>query len=1047
MNGTVTIITVSIFAVISGIILISAIFSPVPRKIGFRNISRRIGNTILVVIGSLVGSALISGSLVLSDSLDKTFLNIVYEMMGEQDAEMTLKEKEFSGGIMTTVSEEEVDEIKEMLDIKEIDGVLPSITFTTSPQKLDKDGNPVINDYNVYVYAVNIDELNDFGVETPNLVDIEGNEILISDKLAKRLELSTGDTVGAQYGPVNFEFKVKKIYEQNGIIDLTRIIANQDYVSSQLGLPKGSSNTFTISAKGGVEPDNYDGKKFKETIEDAVDDFDSDTVDLTVLEWKEDALNGFGAKAMVIMFMGLSLFGVFAGILLIVNLYAMLAEERKQEMGILRAIALTRFQLTKTFIYEGFLYTIISSISGALAGLGIGYILVVGLDNVFQEMFSLTQDEGFFNMEFGFKVQSLVIAMCAGFLVTIVTTIISSYKVSKLNIVSAIRNLKEHVEEKISFKWIFKTALNAFVFIDSCLFLGTFFIVPEFFKRIREQGGDQNNFASMTQEKFDTTVGTFQGYILYLGIELILFFGLELVNNLVKTFFKKDIRRFTVSVAGILNILFTLSMVNFESFKTAFENESGGIGLFFISSVALVISFALVVAYNLKIISKVISWPLQKIGSLRSIVRMAFRYPAENTSRTGLTLVMYALIIFLIAFISIFKVTVNEQTRESIINSLGGYDVMIIPGKDMDGKQIKDMEDDMKSTGVVKDVSDISQTAITLPEYLYKDIPEAEYWGDPTEMPQHNDDDAFVTYYNGLPKDYIEKTNIPLSERADGYDTDEEVWNSVIEDKSKIVLGESYSATQGFGPHPKLEIGDKIKVADLFGNSEETKEVIGIIEVQESSTPGMGLYQHIITLKDYIPEDLGQDYIDSYSTRYLLVSFKSSNDRTEKVNKVKKAIIKYNIVILLNIDDLIRQSIGFIDSMIILLQGFLALSLIIGTSGLAIIITRAVHERQQQIGMLRSLGFKRWMILTSFYIESTFITVLGIIIGLSMGTLGAYITFTIAFKDTPDMRMIFPTGEIALTTLLVYVASMIFAALPSIKAAHLSPVEATNYQE
>ena len=67
--------------------------------------------------------------------------------------------------------------------------------------------------------------------------------------------------------------------------------------------------------------------------------------------------------------------------------------------------------------------------------------------------------------------------------------------------------------------------------------------------------------------------------------------------------------------------------------------------------------------------------------------------------------------------------------------------------------------------------------------------------------------------------------------------------------------------------------------------------------------------------------------------------------------------------------------------------GFLALGLIVGIAGLGVISTRAVVERWQQIGMLRALGYRRSLVQRSFLMESSLIAILGLIIGTLVGRL------------------------------------------------------------
>src|SRR3989475_10821135 len=75
------------------------------------------------------------------------------------------------------------------------------------------------------------------------------------------------------------------------------------------------------------------------------------------------------------LFLVMGAFGILAGILLIVNIFVMLAEERKPELGIARAVGFLRRDLLTAFALEGTFYAIVAAALGALAGLGLGYVM------------------------------------------------------------------------------------------------------------------------------------------------------------------------------------------------------------------------------------------------------------------------------------------------------------------------------------------------------------------------------------------------------------------------------------------------------------------------------------------------------------------------------------------------------------------------------------------------------------------------------------------------------------------------------------------------
>src|SRR5437879_13761592 len=75
-------------------------------------------------------------------------------------------------------------------------------------------------------------------------------------------------------------------------------------------------------------------------------------------------------------------FAILAGVLLIVNIFVKLAEERKPELGVARAVGFLRSDLLTTFALEGTFYAVVAAALGALAGLALGYVMVYFFDRL-----------------------------------------------------------------------------------------------------------------------------------------------------------------------------------------------------------------------------------------------------------------------------------------------------------------------------------------------------------------------------------------------------------------------------------------------------------------------------------------------------------------------------------------------------------------------------------------------------------------------------------------------------------------------------------------
>jgi putative ABC transport system permease protein len=116
--------------------------------------------------------------------------------------------------------------------------------------------------------------------------------------------------------------------------------------------------------------------------------------------------------------------------------------------------------------------------------------------------------------------------------------------------------------------------------------------------------------------------------------------------------------------------------------------------------------------------------------------------------------------------------------------------------------------------------------------------------------------------------------------------------------------------------------------------------------------------------------------------------------------------------------------------------GLGAVALLVGAVGVANIMIISVLERRSEIGLRRALGATRGQIRNQFLSESILLTVLGGIVGVTLGALA-----TTYYAATKDWTIVIPTvawaGGIASTIVIGAVAGL----LPAIRAARLSPTE------
>ena len=124
-----------------------------------------------------------------------------------------------------------------------------------------------------------------------------------------------------------------------------------------------------------------------------------------------------------------------------------------------------------------------------------------------------------------------------------------------------------------------------------------------------------------------------------------------------------------------------------------------------------------------------------------------------------------------------------------------------------------------------------------------------------------------------------------------------------------------------------------------------------------------------------------------------------------------------------------------------LLAGIAAVSLLVGGIGIMNIMLVSVTERTREIGIRKALGATRFHILYQFLVEALVLCLVGGVLGILFGSLGAYALSRLARWNTA----IQPTA-IVLAFAFSFVVGLFFGIWPARRAARLDPIEALRYE-
>lgn len=132
---------------------------------------------------------------------------------------------------------------------------------------------------------------------------------------------------------------------------------------------------------------------------------------------------------------------------------------------------------------------------------------------------------------------------------------------------------------------------------------------------------------------------------------------------------------------------------------------------------------------------------------------------------------------------------------------------------------------------------------------------------------------------------------------------------------------------------------------------------------------------------------------------------------------------------------------SFILSIFSLLKAFLGLGLAVGIAGLAVVTIRNVSERRHQIGILRAIGFQRGMVVASFLIELSWVSLLGILNGASIGIAFHWSLYK-RFIEPEGGEFMMPWAEVTAVVLGAYLLTLLATIWPVRLAAQITPAEA-----
>ena len=757
------------------------------------------------------------------------------------------------------------------------------------------------------------------------------------------------------------------------------------------------------------------------------------------------------------MLMAMSFFSIAVGVLLIFLIFVMLAAERRAELGMSRALGLRRRHLIQAFVFEGTAYTLASSAVGVLLGVLVGRLMIGAVAGTLTGFYKALE------LEFHIEWASLVFAFCLGILLTFVVVTVSAYKVSRMNIVTAIRDLDAGESHDIGlvrmFTDVFVTAWfgvrqlmhgHPLVFVNR-ITLGTLRGIRAFWWALFRRGpmtialglvlivyaARQIPDIAPNQYDFFAEVEYATGVSLaIIGAGLLIRWTLAVagMRRLVA-----DRAGFTVAALGLLfywgrpfgRVEKLLGIEN----VLQVDKVLGGPAAFVISASMVLLGAIWLVMYNSDLLVRVVMVFTRRIGGLAPVTRTSTAYPMANKFRTGMAVAMFATVTFSIVFVSVFKDVLAQNLGQP---DTGGW--QIAAGSSGLGTNLNATFPDGLAT-VVRGDSTVSAEVRAVGSENYN------------LSPLRVVDDAFLS-----------ATGQVLQQRAAGFDSDSAAWQAVRDNAGYAVVGVvgANTAVAGGVPTDKRLSGATFAryqtdvdvpvwsiATQSWTTTPTTVTVVGLMT--KALWQGIYVSRHTaITAGFFAPESTppSASGVDATPAPLKPTGYYFMLQPGVDVNKARidlgRILAKYGLEAVISAD-LLTGTLGVASALFDLVTAFLALGFVIGIAGLGVVSTRAVVERLQQIGMMRALGYRRSLVRRSFLMESSLIAILGLLIGTIVGVWLSYRFFVVDNSlDTALFHL--PVAEIAGFLVLAYLTTLLMTYLPARAASRIAPAEALRYE-
>lgn len=288
---------------------------------------------------------------------------------------------------------------------------------------------------------------------------------------------------------------------------------------------------------------------------------------------------------------------------------------------------------------------------------------------------------------------------------------------------------------------------------------------------------------------------------------------------------------------------------------------------------------------------------------------------------------------------------------------------------------------------------------------------------------KHGDDSLTSTSVAGRSEQYLDIKDYKLEQGRN-------ISYADIAARQKVCVIGAYVAQEFYGGAEKA-LGETLKIGGY------AFKIVGVAEAQDEVDMDQGGTDDFVWMPYSVAVKMSRNANISSYTFTIIDTSKAEESKTEIENylfEIFKDDDLYRVTAMSEMLDSLNEQIAMMSGM---LGGIAGISLLVAGVGVMNIMLVSVTERTREIGIRKSLGADKGVIMQQFVIEAAVTSSLGGVIGIAIGCLATTVVGTaVGISATPTPAAIIISFSVSVGI------GLLFGYMPASRAANLNPIDA-----